>query len=866
MAKQQLLLVDGDPRSVRVLEVSLKNAGFNVTTAADGADALGKLEYAAPDLILTDTRLPGIDGYEMVRKLKSRPEHAGIPIVFLTSQRSIEDKIRGLELGVEDYLTKPIFVRELLTRVNMLLARRTQERIATGPASRTRFAGSLEDMGVVDLLQTIEVSRKSGVASIRQGKREAQVFFRDGKLVDAVYGKLRGEEAIYRSLLWTRGDFEVEFKPIDSPDQISTSTQGLLMEGMRRVDEWGRLSEQLPSLDVVFDVEHETLMERLTEIPDELNSILRLLDGRRTLIDIIDESPFDDLSTLSVISKLYFEGLLVPIEAPPEPSEEQVVPTSQDAEGNPSTPVKVAGEFDVVPAPPKDRSDIAPRPSRPPAPKIELNPGTKTLIEFDARPPEPPNHPLPPPEANYPAPQIPALPGFEGPVSPKAPVVEVAASAPVPDAPKPKAEPIPEPELRTAAKAEPHVDEPSTKHSSPRTDSGSREDAKPSKPDQARAPYSRHLASGESITTTLTGGVTASRAVVEDALHESAGAMRVSAEARAAGAHSESNASSRSGGVVMSSVSAQRHGKLIKFPAHRKEDDDDAPPPPTTESERDVPEEPAESTRGHEEHDDHDPLHTDFFSAGDEGRYEGGPASIPPAHPAGLHEHEHEHEHEDAHHDHAPNARLSSPEAIERRARLTRVVAVVVGFLVASLVVGVVAQSLRRDDVVTPPRAEVVEPASPAPVQAAVVEKPPAPAAPAPAETAALDLPSMKAEALETAQAAEEPPPAPTVAEPEPPPAPAPKAAEPPPEPEPKAAAPKEPAPAAKPAAVVEPKPAPAPAAPKPAPAPRAERPKAPPAAAAPRPKKPEPQEPLPPIAPSRPAGGGVPPTASFPM
>jgi len=195
VAKQQLLLVDGDPRSVRVLEVSLKNAGFNVTTASDSADAIAKLEYAAPDLILTDTRHPGIDGYEMVLKLKAQPEHAGIPIVFLTSQKSIEDKIRGLELGVEDYLIKPIFVRELITRVHMLLARRTQERIATGPASRTRFAGSLEDMGVVDLLQTIEVSRKSGVARINQGKRQATVYFRDGKLVDAEIGKLRGEEA-----------------------------------------------------------------------------------------------------------------------------------------------------------------------------------------------------------------------------------------------------------------------------------------------------------------------------------------------------------------------------------------------------------------------------------------------------------------------------------------------------------------------------------------------------------------------------------------------------------------------------------------------------------------------------------------------
>ncbi|HEY2367778.1 MAG TPA: response regulator, partial [Polyangiaceae bacterium] len=93
MAKLQLLLVDADPRSVRVLEVSLKKAGYSVTTAQDGLDALSKLELSTPDLVLSDTRLPKLDGYALVRRLKERPEWAGIPVVFLTSQKSIEDKI-----------------------------------------------------------------------------------------------------------------------------------------------------------------------------------------------------------------------------------------------------------------------------------------------------------------------------------------------------------------------------------------------------------------------------------------------------------------------------------------------------------------------------------------------------------------------------------------------------------------------------------------------------------------------------------------------------------------------------------------------------------------------------------------------------
>ena len=317
MAKQKLLLVDADPRSVRVLEVSLKKAGSSVTTATDGLDALVKIESLTPDLVLSDTRLPKLDGYALVRKLKDRPEWASIPVVFLTSQKSIEDKIRGLELGVEDYLTKPIFVRELIARVNLLLARRTQENIAAtkAPASlsgRTRFSGSIQDMAVVDLLQTFEVSRKSGIVHLKTATQEAHIYFRDGKVVDAELGRMRGEEAIYRSLIWNEAGFEVEFAAVKNEDIIGSSTQAILMEGMRRLDEWGRLLEQLPPLGTVFDIDHVQLLERLNEIPDELNGILRLFDGRRTLAHVVDDSPFEDLSTLSTVTKLYFEGLLVP--------------------------------------------------------------------------------------------------------------------------------------------------------------------------------------------------------------------------------------------------------------------------------------------------------------------------------------------------------------------------------------------------------------------------------------------------------------------------------------------------------------------------------------------------------------------------
>src|SRR5690606_21090316 len=108
--------------------------------------------------------------------------------------------------------------------------------------------------------------------------RQATVYFRDGVVIDAEAGRLQGEDAVYRLLTWTDGSFEVLFRPVRRRDVIQMSTQGLLMEGMRRLDEWGRLLEQLPPLNTRFQLDFEELAARLPDLPDDLNSILRLFD------------------------------------------------------------------------------------------------------------------------------------------------------------------------------------------------------------------------------------------------------------------------------------------------------------------------------------------------------------------------------------------------------------------------------------------------------------------------------------------------------------------------------------------------------------------------------------------------------------
>jgi CheY-like chemotaxis protein len=300
---------------MRVLEVSLRKAGFTVTTAESVKDALDKLELGAPDLIISETHFPDGDGFDLRKRVRGQPEWNEIPFIFLTAEAAIENKIRGLELGVDDYLTKPIYIKEIVTRINILLQKRQRVRFEERRDGRTRFAGRVADMPVVDVIQTIEISRKSGVIQfVGERNRQAAIYFREGRVIDAEAGALQGEDAVYRLLTWSEGDFEVVFRTVRRREVIATSSQGLLMEGMRRLDEWSRLLEQLPPLTHRFEVDAGELAARLGDVPDDNNPILRLIDGKRTLLEVIDGSDVGDLECLQAISRLYFEEMLTDLD------------------------------------------------------------------------------------------------------------------------------------------------------------------------------------------------------------------------------------------------------------------------------------------------------------------------------------------------------------------------------------------------------------------------------------------------------------------------------------------------------------------------------------------------------------------------
>ncbi len=185
---KKILIVDDEPDILRLLEYNLKKEGFKIESATTGTDALRKVRKGDIDLVVLDLMLPEMDGYEVIRRMRREEQLSDIPVIMLTAKSEEVDRVLGLELGADDYVTKPFSLRELIARVKAVL-RRTEN-------SGQRDRGVIRVKGLVIDRDSYLVTR--GGETIELGPREFQLLWvlasRPGKvfsrqrLLDEVWG------------------------------------------------------------------------------------------------------------------------------------------------------------------------------------------------------------------------------------------------------------------------------------------------------------------------------------------------------------------------------------------------------------------------------------------------------------------------------------------------------------------------------------------------------------------------------------------------------------------------------------------------------------------------------------------------------
>ncbi|HET7500282.1 MAG TPA: response regulator [Kofleriaceae bacterium] len=233
------LVVDGDPVSRRFVELALGKDGLFVVEAAESAAAaIEILRVQSVELIIADTDLSDANGLQFYRALTQESRLRGIPFVFLSVDRRPEAKIAALRAGVADYLIKPCHGGEFAARAIALVER--ERRIRAGARRRNYLlSGELSAMGFPDLVNTIEMGRRSGVLSLVLPSAFGQVFFAAGRIVHALYGNVVGPAAVHRLVAETAGSFEFAPGECAIPaDQwtVHESATSLILEGARLLD------------------------------------------------------------------------------------------------------------------------------------------------------------------------------------------------------------------------------------------------------------------------------------------------------------------------------------------------------------------------------------------------------------------------------------------------------------------------------------------------------------------------------------------------------------------------------------------------------------------------------------------------------
>jgi response regulator RpfG family c-di-GMP phosphodiesterase len=226
------LVVDADPEETTVLELRMIEQGFEVKIARTIVDALKLLGAGEIDLVVSEVDMPNGDGISLLAEARKHAWGKDLPWVIHTRRQGRVEAQKAFDLGVLDYASKLAPTDVLVAKLKSMLDQR-----ATTTRNARGVSGSLSEMSLPDMVQVLWHARKSGKLEIQSGGETGEIHFAEGHVVDAHWAKWRGEQAFYAMVRLTEGDFVLDpsFKPGERV--IQQSSEALLLEGMRRMDE-----------------------------------------------------------------------------------------------------------------------------------------------------------------------------------------------------------------------------------------------------------------------------------------------------------------------------------------------------------------------------------------------------------------------------------------------------------------------------------------------------------------------------------------------------------------------------------------------------------------------------------------------------
>ena len=239
-----LVVDDSDGHRINAIR-SLRAVGFDVLSANDGLEGLGVAIRERPDVILTDVNMPRMDGWKLLRMVRSRPNLANTPVIFLTTLTDDAERLKGYRMGVDDYVGKPFQGAELVARVERVVVR---SRSHAGAQDNRALRGDLAQVALTSVLTLAEMERRTGSLLLTRGDETIALFLRDGAVVrielPSQHDHKQGIDRFFHALRWKEGQFELSAGDVDVSDELGLPTSFVLLENARREDEAERANAQ----------------------------------------------------------------------------------------------------------------------------------------------------------------------------------------------------------------------------------------------------------------------------------------------------------------------------------------------------------------------------------------------------------------------------------------------------------------------------------------------------------------------------------------------------------------------------------------------------------------------------------------------
>jgi CheY-like chemotaxis protein len=282
------------------MQFGLVRAGFQVRSVRSAEDAERVLSEAPPPaMVVSEVRLPGLDGFAFCARLR-RSASAEVPVLLLTSQPSAVGAAQAVSAGADDYLAKPLFVGDLATLARLEFSR--------APGSPTLVA-STRDVPLHAALRALLAGTRSGRLVLGSS---GELLFRSGQVVAARLHALRGERALRRLLFLGEGSYAVHLGPVRISAELAVGLRELCGSWDRDLTAWRELQRVSVPLEAALCPDLRTLLSQIAGLPHEVEPVVRLFDGERSVRAVVAESSLPEALVLQVATRLYASGALLP--------------------------------------------------------------------------------------------------------------------------------------------------------------------------------------------------------------------------------------------------------------------------------------------------------------------------------------------------------------------------------------------------------------------------------------------------------------------------------------------------------------------------------------------------------------------------